>query len=72
MCRVAYGAVTPIGFNSRELLQLLLGALILDYGEDPESITLAEINTKFHRFLICGGMTSLRVTGGKRQVLPVP
>jgi len=27
--------------------------LILDCGEDPESITLTEINAKFHRFFIC-------------------
>ena len=38
-------------FTFSQIASTIARGLILDCGEDPESITLAEMNSKFHRFV---------------------
>lgn len=45
--RCWYTETSKFGFS--EVASTIARGLILDCGEDPESITLAEINSKFHR-----------------------
>lgn len=42
------------GFRFSTIASTIARGLILDCGEDPENITLAEINSKFHRFVFSG------------------
>ena len=47
--RCWYTETSKFGFS--EAASTIARGLILDCGEDPESITLAEINSRFHRFV---------------------
>ena len=47
--RCWYTETSKFGFS--EVVSTIARGLILDCGEDPESITLAEINSRFHRFV---------------------
>jgi len=44
-----------IGFTFSEAASNITRGLIFDCGEDPQRITLAEMNTKFHRFAFYEG-----------------
>jgi len=51
--RCWYTETSKFGFS--EAASTVARGLILDCGEDPESITLAEMSSKFHRFVFYEG-----------------